>query len=349
MSHQKFRKETDCLNCGTELKGNYCHICGQANIETSMSFWQLVTHFVSDLFHYDGKFFQAIRYLFTRPGFLSKMWHQGKRVGYLDPVKMYIFFSAFYFFTIAFVYKPGLKESKNDNRSKDEMVQPLIKDSLTNISDEILADSADSASNVNSSFTFSDRGTTIIKGIRYRNIDQYLTRQDSLPADMKDSRLEQWMYKRVFELSKEFNDNPEGFMRYLIQKIFGSLPYMMFILLPFLAGILKLLYIRHKQFYYSDHAIFTIHIVLFLFMVNLVNILLAKTGTLLSGWKGIFSLLSTCVTFFAIGNIFMAFRNFYQQGWVMTFLKNSLFYFLSFIVMLLAALIGFLIVLMIIA
>ncbi|MEY2793689.1 MAG: hypothetical protein RJA76_1681, partial [Bacteroidota bacterium] len=41
MFNGKKRIETDCLNCGAEVTGNYCAICGQANVETDMHFFSL--------------------------------------------------------------------------------------------------------------------------------------------------------------------------------------------------------------------------------------------------------------------------------------------------------------------
>src|SRR6516165_6989863 len=57
LSHSKERKEKVCLNCKAALYGRYCHVCGQENIEPKQPAWHLVTHFFSDITHFDGKFF----------------------------------------------------------------------------------------------------------------------------------------------------------------------------------------------------------------------------------------------------------------------------------------------------
>ena len=110
MSHRPERKEKNCLNCGTTVIGRYCHVCGQENHPTSQSVWGFITHFVSDIFHFDGKFFSTLRQLLFRPGKIPREYVEGKRTRYLDPVKMYLFTSAFFFlifFTVANPVKTG--------------------------------------------------------------------------------------------------------------------------------------------------------------------------------------------------------------------------------------------------
>lgn len=85
------------MNCNTDLYGNYCHTCGQENIEPKETFLSLVTHFFYDITHFDGKFFSTLKYLALKPGFLSKEYIRGRRVSYLHPIRMYVFTSAIFF------------------------------------------------------------------------------------------------------------------------------------------------------------------------------------------------------------------------------------------------------------
>ena len=97
MSHQHERKEKKCLNCGADLYDRFCHKCGQENVEPRQSFWQLTVHFFEDLTHFDGKFFTTIKYMFTKPGFLTSEYVNGKRAAYVNPIRMYLFVSAMFF------------------------------------------------------------------------------------------------------------------------------------------------------------------------------------------------------------------------------------------------------------
>lgn len=101
LSHLTERNYKNCLNCNAEVHGKYCHICGQENLEPTESLWHLITHFFNDITHFDGKFFSTLGLLLTRPGFLSAEYKMGRRQNYLNPVRMYIF-SSFFFFLLFF-------------------------------------------------------------------------------------------------------------------------------------------------------------------------------------------------------------------------------------------------------
>lgn len=147
MSHGKERKEKDCLNCGAELNGRYCHKCGQENIEPKESFLHLVNHFVEDITHFDGKFFTTLKDLLFKPGFLSKEYLKGRRASYLHPIRMYVFTSAaFFLIFFSFVHiqeNPGKKTSEtriideinfgtgnNNKTALGDSIKNMLKDSL---------------------------------------------------------------------------------------------------------------------------------------------------------------------------------------------------------------------------
>lgn len=123
MSHLKERKDKDCLNCGAQVQGRYCHICGQENTEPHESFWALIQHFIFDLFHFDGKFFESVKYLLFRPGFLTKEYMRGRRLAYLNPIRMYIFTSAIFFLLIFNFFTSGLNEEFEEGRRKEMALQ----------------------------------------------------------------------------------------------------------------------------------------------------------------------------------------------------------------------------------
>ena len=120
MSHLKERKEKNCLNCQAEVVGRYCHACGQENLEPRETVWHLVQHFFNDITHFDGKFFGTVRYLLRKPGLLSLEYMRGRRMSYLNPIRMYVFTSAIFFIVLFSLKRPGdmiSKRGKNDTRS----------------------------------------------------------------------------------------------------------------------------------------------------------------------------------------------------------------------------------------
>ena len=110
-----YRHETDCLNCGSELQGKYCHSCGQENLQIKESFSHMIVHAVSDYFHFDHQFFHTLKPLFFSPGKLTIEYMAGRRVQYLHPVKMYIFISLVYF---VLLFSHSDQEKENENNTK---------------------------------------------------------------------------------------------------------------------------------------------------------------------------------------------------------------------------------------
>jgi hypothetical protein len=113
MSHKNYRKETNCLNCGAEVTGKFCSNCGQENIETKENFFHLAFHFISDIFHFDSKFFGSLIPLFTRPGFLTKEYWDGRRVKYIHPLRLFFFASILFVLASGSFYKHFDKELKS--------------------------------------------------------------------------------------------------------------------------------------------------------------------------------------------------------------------------------------------
>lgn len=118
MSHKKYRTETNCLNCGAEVTGKFCPNCGQENLETRENFFHLAFHFVSDYFHFDSKFFRSLIPLFTKPGFLTKEYWEGRRVHYIHPLRL------FFFITILFAISTSYFYNRFGEEMKGKMINP---------------------------------------------------------------------------------------------------------------------------------------------------------------------------------------------------------------------------------
>jgi len=262
MSHLAERKEKNCLNCGTTVIGKYCHVCGQENAEPKESVWQLASHFFNDMTHFDGKVFTSMKKLILKPGFLSREYVRGKRATYLNPVRMY-FFTSFVFFLIFFsLYK--LDENSLNIKVNKENFENLDSSELKVLSSEI---------NNGKPLTKEELGKNINSGgisfgtVEYTSKKQY----DSLLK--KGAKKDNWLAKMITYKSIELNEKYHNNRKLIAVNLFGkmqhAIPQMLFILLPLFALFLKLLYVRHKDFYYTDHAIFTIHFYIFIFIAML--------------------------------------------------------------------------------
>lgn len=341
MSHQPERKEKNCLNCGTIVNGRYCHVCGQENIVTKQSFWGLALHFIYDVFHFDGKFFDTLRYLLFRPGKVPKEYVAGKRGKYLDPIRMYLFTSAV-FFLIFFSEKDVSKifDSNMDwQMSRSErlaaasgvhsQLQKAPSDSLLQYKLGLLLDTTKvlSLQKPDSNFKNDSFLISLPAG-------QYMLRPEKEASELDSIHTKNdWLGRKVANKWKERKAKSGDDDRKLLSESSGEflhkLPYLLFLSLPFFALILKLLYIRRKNFFYSDHAVFTLYHYIFSFILLL----------LFMGFDALYKWLhwapfNWVITLLLISwplYLYFGMKRFYQQGWSKTLGKFLLVNTLGFI------------------
>jgi len=280
----RLRKDNTCLNCGSVVQIRYCSQCGQENIEPHESFGSIVSHFIQDLLHFDGKFFVTIKLLFKKPGFLSEQYSRGKRTDYFHPIRMYLFTSALFFLIFFAFFTPK-------------------------------------------------QGEGIVVDIE-RNTDTTVVNAEKIhPTPKQEDGIFKGMSDKVNKLYSE--DDPRGkqLLWTVLDSFFHKLPYLLFVSLPLYAFYLKLLYFRKREFYYSDHAVFLIHLYVFSFILLLVLMgvtkLLPDIGT---GWAALVYLI---FLIYAIHYAYSAMRNFYKQSKKLTILKFIFFNLFSFVSLLL--------------
>ena len=352
MSHSKIRSEKICLNCGTETPGRYCPACGQENIEPKQSAWHLVNHFFSDITHFDGKFFVTVKDLFAKPGFLSREYMQGRRVSYLDPIRMYIFTSAFFFlifFSLFNVKNLHIGDEAKTNFLKGSSLNELLKQAKTAEDSQrirkafqpaLMRMNVDSSGDTlgpfvksNNDSTANPRNTRFNFAKRdYPTIEAYDSAQKTLPADQRDGWLKRKLSTKEIELNLRYQKEKGGLFRELFNNFMHNFPKVLFISLPLFALLLKLLYIRRKQFYYVDHGIFSVHLYIFSFLLLLVlfgaNSLKTHTGWHWLDW------LILSIVIYPFFYYYKAMRRFYGQSRTKTILKYILLFIMSFFVQL---------------
>lgn len=83
---------TNCLNCNTEIAGNFCSNCSQSSSTHRFSLSHVFQHdFIHGIFHFDKGFFYTIKELFSRPGHSIREYVQGKRTKHFNYFATIIF------------------------------------------------------------------------------------------------------------------------------------------------------------------------------------------------------------------------------------------------------------------
>ncbi|MBS1655045.1 MAG: DUF3667 domain-containing protein [Bacteroidetes bacterium] len=339
MSHQRERKEKICLNCGIALQGRFCHVCGQENLEPKESVWHLVSHFLNDITHFDGKFFTTLKDLVLKPGFLSREYLIGRRASYLNPVRMYVFTSAIFFLVFFSVRKEEgdalVLGATTMNGKTFEQISKM--DSATFAAFTVNINKGDDKPAVpmtRSEFKqYFDSVVSTASGltVKYKSKDEY----DSVlkKGIVQDGWLmREFTYKKIY-LNKKYNNNINEIIAALKESVLHRLPQLLFVSLPLLALLLQLLYIRRREFFYVSHGIFSIHLYIFVFITMLVQIALEQLNNI-GGW-GILNIISNLLSFGIFIYAYLAMKKFYKQGWFKTFIKYIILNILFLIVLLL--------------
>lgn len=325
------------------VQGRYCHICGQENIVPKQSFWGLTKHFVYDIFHFDGKFFETLRLLFFRPGTISREYVKGKRMKYLDPIRMYLFTSAIFFLFFFSVKSTSTIRtfSENETLTKAERLDLAMQtgrqqanhpeDSVLQQQMALLLDS-----------TYVIGLTGLNDTIKHHSIIEYKGKPYKLTA-RKDSALlvindgsggwfDRFLTTKMARFKEKYSDDPEKGLAEFLNDFVHKLPYLLFLSLPFFAGILKLLNLRRKEYLFSDHAVFTLHHYIISFILFLLFLGFDALGDA-TGW-GIFKTLSGLMFLLWPLYLLVGMKRFYQQRWSWTLGKFLLVNILGLITLL---------------
>jgi Protein of unknown function (DUF3667) len=331
LSHKALRKEDNCLNCGTTVPDRYCPHCGQENTEPHESLWHMVQHFLYDITHFDSKFFDSMKFLLLKPGFLPAEYIRGKRASYLNPIKKYVFTSAVFFIAFFSLFKAGenLKMNVDQPLTKEDRAA-YIKKGKAVLQKEpsnadwkaallLLEDSARVLTNKDMMPFWDDFNYVNLGKRSYKNRREYDSLQQTLPSAKRDGWLLRKMQYRNQELKQKYKMDPRNGMNKMLETFLHKLPVLLFVSLPIFALLLKLLYIRRKKFYYADHGIFSIYHYIFSFFLFLLVFCLGEVSEL-TGWE-LFDWLA--LIFFLSGGVylFMAMRRFYGQGFFKTLIK----------------------------
>lgn len=308
------------------MQDRFCHHCGQENTEPRESVGHLIAHFFKDITHFDGKFFSTLKRLATRPGFLTREFALGRRAHYVNPVRMYVF-TSFVFFLIFFsIFKTGNEELVViDSRELKKPAEVESMDSTTraDYTRQLIQRSGIPGKPMSiaeyKTFYESKQGNErmqVTSG-RYKTLEEF----DSLitAGKVEESWAARKAIRQALILKKKYSDNSAAIIKAIFGKLLHSLPQLLFISLPLLAIMLKLLYMRRKEFYYTDHAVFLLHYYIYMFLVMLVIFGLNEIRWIRG--RTIISVINTAISVYLFYYLYRSMKNFYRQRTGKTLLK----------------------------
>lgn len=101
---------THCKNCGNELHGHFCSVCGQYAMVANQPFRESVVSYLENNYSFDHKLGHTLKLLIFRPGFLSREYVNGRIARYVHPFKLYFFSSILLFGVVMPLHGPADKK-----------------------------------------------------------------------------------------------------------------------------------------------------------------------------------------------------------------------------------------------
>ncbi len=300
-------KETDqksCLNCGAELHGTFCHSCGQKNLPRRQDLGDLVVNFISSFYSFESKFFKTFGYLLFKPGKIIIDYNQGKRESYYHPARMYVFLSFVFFLVLSFIPDEDKISIKDDGRELNKEEKAKVLDSLDAKLDSV-------------SFANYDPNT----------LEEYDSIENTKPLKARDGAIERYFTKKFITLKQETGDNEKELWKRIGNSFLDNIPRMIFFLLPVFALLLKLLYWR-RDFYYSEHLVFSVFFYDFLYLIGAIGLVCSQVSWL--DW------IPSVLFLLGLFYLYKSMRRVYQQRRAKTILKFSLLFFMFLFCLMLA-------------
>jgi hypothetical protein len=301
-SHELVAQETIavCANCGTPLTGQFCSHCGQRLEQHVHSLTEFLGEAAEVITHADSRVWRTFVPLLFRPGFLTQQYLAGRRASYLPPFRLYIVLSVVFFLMASFathstrmtVADPAKAQQaattataelqKEIDASTDPEEQAVLRKQLAGISA------------LNTRFSnFTNGGNCVTK--------------------WSSGSMPEWLRARMITgCQKIVADNGEELRENMIHNAGRA----MFVFLPLIAALMKLLY-WHPRRYYVEHLLLLLHNHAFIFVS--VSILLGLQMVVHSdeimGW------VSTALWLYIVWYLYRSMRRVYGQSRTRTLLK----------------------------
>ncbi len=231
-----------CPNCGIERDGRFCPNCGQNDRNYLRSLIPVLWEIIRETFEIDGRLLKSLRLLVIRPGALSLEFSENRRAQYMSPIRMYLFVSILFFFTLSLNTEISPMEHAEIAEAHAEAGVELDNESL-------------------------ELFKRLLTPANRDKVDGIVARKDSLArivliATANEFAAEPEKAQDIDEMGRflagqfvEVLDSPEV----AFDKLMDNLPIALFFLLPVYAVLLQLFYLGSGRFY-VEHLVFGVYL-----------------------------------------------------------------------------------------
>lgn len=331
-------ENTTCRNCQTVMpeQSLYCPKCSQKNTDGRIPILSFVKDLLENLFSLDSKLFKTSLGLFI-PGKLTNEFFQGKHKSFATPSRLFLASALLFFAMLSVVVQQKIKDEDitgdifgmvEKNKSKEDQLIELekIRSQLGgSMMDEKIKIAMDSAAIKIKESTID---TNVVEISLWSGNYEFLASDiTNLSADsmIQKYQIKGYADKVFFKQGYKLTKEPKS----LISKMIGNLTWMMLLVIPSMALIFKLFYIRRKK-YYVEHLVFLFHIHAFFLFIGVAFLIFKQIEP---GPLQQYQSLGLLSIFYLYALI--ALKKVYGQGWIKTFFKSILFLMFYFFILIL--------------
>jgi len=244
---------------------------------------------VFDTINIDRKMLRSFIPFIVKPGFLAKEHIEGRRKSYTSPMRLYLLMSLVFFFLAQISSNKAIRNSENRAfKISSDTIDGLVMDES--------------------------------KAIEMLKKDSLILSEEDIAAGKSGIRIAKREYQLSQSIVKAFTEKD-----FFIQSLYKNISYILFILMPAFALLLKLLYVRRRRFY-IEHLVFALNMhsfSLLLFSIMVILVLIFPSG------GSVVSLLFLILPiYYGVGM-----KRFYKQGWAKTIVKEVILSFLYMILL----------------
>lgn len=268
-----------CQNCGTPLRGPFCHRCGQHDFDVNRSFWHTSLEALESFFHFDTKLFKNLITLLFRPGRLTAAFNAGKRAAQMPPFRLYVFVSLFFFLFASLdreqekppIFKStgGVKPNAGFTINGEDVTakeawqaltdgtveDPAVREQLQQIKDEVAAELAAAKA-----------GPAATEEAEPRNVDRIRAAAEEIRDEQLKEHADQGPsgWGAALEAKGRRLATPEG-QKAMVKGFIHALPKLILICVPFFALYTRFLFRKTGQVY-LQHLVLALHFHTFIFL-----------------------------------------------------------------------------------
>ena len=290
-----------CLNCDTELKGEFCYHCGQDADTHHRTVGHLIFEVFEGLFHLDGRLWTTLPPLFFQPGKLARDLMEGRVARHIPPFRIFLVSLLIFMLVAEHVTEDARTHPRVAPQAPAAVSVNLGDDAASSAQASVDADDVGNMISDTAGKLQSTRTTTTIDKktgdkMVYHQVDAFaLTDKDAdlLAAMVAKSHMKpQWLKDDLLRAL----GNRERFFA----SVFAWGHRLALLLLPIVGLSLGMLYMKvrpdGRRFYLYDHLLVAMNLLSFMFLVGAIGMLLPDS---LDGVWQVISWLWTLWTFFS--------------------------------------------------